>query len=116
MNVLVAGSRSYVNCKEEIFETLDSQYVSSWKCIISGGAIGPDSIAIQWAIERKIPYKIIKPDWKKYGKGAGIIRNTELVQMSDRAIIFWDRQSKGTLDTIRKCKSTGIPKLVFNIN
>ena len=43
---------------------------------------------------------IFKPDWKRYGKGAGIIRNRHFVENSDIIIAFLDEKSKGTKNTI----------------
>ena len=48
-------------------------------------------------------------DWDKYGKSAGFIRNKEMVDIADAAIIFWDGDSKGTKDTIERVQNKGIP-------
>lgn len=40
--------------------------------IVSGGAIGADTLAEQYAQQHNIPVKIFYPDWKKYGKIAAL--------------------------------------------
>jgi len=47
------------------------------------------------------------PEWSKFGKASGVIRNTYIINYADQIIIFWDRKSKGTLDVINKCKRKG---------
>ncbi len=72
--------------------------------IVSGGAEGADTLAELYADRNEIKTKIIKPDWEKYGKQAGFIRNGEIIRESDIIIAFWDGVSKGTADTINKAK------------
>ena len=71
--------------------------------LITGGAIGIDQIAEQWALENGIPTIIHIPDWNKYGKSAGIIRNKLIADDCDQCLAFWDGKSKGTKNTIDLC-------------
>jgi hypothetical protein len=72
--------------------------------IQTGDAYGADSLAIRYARERKIKYKIFIPDWNKYGKAAGIIRNEDIIKNADKVVCFWDGKSKGTKNTIDRSK------------
>ena len=72
--------------------------------IISGGAIGVDSIGEQWALENNINTNIIKPDWVKYGKKAGFIRNKDIIEQCDVCIAIWDGISNGTKNDIELCE------------
>lgn len=72
--------------------------------IISGGAKGTDTLAEKYAFDHKIPTKIFKPEWDKYGKKAGIMRNTDIVQNSTHVIAFLSPKSIGTVDSINKAK------------
>jgi len=72
--------------------------------IISGGATGTDTLAERYSNEHNIPITIIKPDWNRYGKSAGPIRNRKIVEQSDVIIAFWDYKSRGTKSTIDICK------------
>jgi hypothetical protein len=80
----------------EIFEDDD------W--IVSGGCPqGGDRFAEKIAKDYGIPIVIFYPNWKKYGKAAGIIRNTNIADNSDVIIacVAEDRTG-GTEDTIKK--------------
>lgn len=85
-------------------------------CIVSGGARGADSVAETYADNRKIPTIIHKPDWERYGKSAGMLRNAYIVRDSDEVVAFWDGKSKGTANTIQRCKDAGKPIHIIPYN
>lgn len=104
MKIAIIGSRCITD-KSYIYEKLD--YIFRNKkpsLVISGGAHGPDRIGIAWALENKIETQEFLPDWNKYKKSAGFIRNTQIVEAADIIIAFWDGISKGTKDSIDKAK------------
>lgn len=108
MKVAVVGSRGWTNreqVRRELFKLLRlvGGYTRRKEIeIVSGGAQGPDTIAVEWAHSGGMPFRIIRPDWDKYGKGAGMLRNAEIVANADMVLAFWDGESKGTADTIKK--------------
>ena len=69
-----------------------------------GGAKGADTLAAQFATEMDIPLLVFKPDYQKYGRGATLVRNTQIIENADVVFAFWDGQSKGTKDSITKAK------------
>jgi hypothetical protein len=77
--------------------------------IVSGGAIGADSLAEDWGKQHDIPTLIFKPDWIKYGRSAGIIRNKDIIANADIVLAFWDGVSRGTKNSIDTAKSLGKP-------
>jgi uncharacterized phage-like protein YoqJ len=97
MKVAVVGSRGITN-KEMIFGVLENYDITS---IVSGGAIGVDTIAEEYANSLNIQTEIFLPDWKQYGRAAGIIRNRDIIENSQMTIAFWDGESKGTLSSIK---------------
>ena len=100
MKVAIVGSRNFSD-----YETLENAVNrlcgSGIACIISGGAKGADSLAKQYAQKFAIPIKVFKPDWKQYGRGAGVVRNRDIVSHADVVIAFWDGVSKGTASSIK---------------
>jgi hypothetical protein len=98
MKVAVIGSRTF-NDYELVKETLTKLDIT---LLVSGGAKGADSLGERYANENNITTLIFKPDWERHGRGAGMIRNTDIVKNSDIVVAFWDGSSKGTLDSIRK--------------
>ncbi len=105
MKVAVAGSRSFSD-----YHLLASclQQLPHIRLIISGGAVGADQLAERWANRQGIKTLIFRPDWEKYGKSAGVIRNREIVAHADMLVAFWDGESKGTGYTIEFARQNGL--------
>lgn len=82
--------------------------------LISGGADGVDSWAAEAAQDHGLNTVIIRPNWKKYGKYAGLRRNNEIVLAADDVVAFWDMHSRGTWDTIKKALKYKRNLVVFN--
>ena len=116
MNVLICGSRTFANMNILRDSMNKIEFPVDDIQIISGGAAGADTLAIQYAEENNFPVIIIKPEWDKYGKQAGMIRNKKLVALADVMIAFWDNQSKGTLNSIQLCQQKRIGFIVFDFN
>lgn len=77
--------------------------------IPSGGAEGADSLGTEFAIHHRIPHIIHCPEWYEYGKRAGMLRNSDIVEDSHAGIVLWDGSSRGTRDTIDKYYKAGKP-------
>ena len=102
LKIGIVGSRNF-NDYKLLKETLD-EYIEDVFLIVSGGAKGADSLGEQWAKENNIKTLIHKPEWKKYGKSAGFVRNELIINDSDIVIAFWDGLSKGTKHSINLAK------------
>lgn len=116
MKVIVAGSRSLSRLihKENIIQNLSSYFKDNLPSeIISGKASGPDSYGEIWAEINNIPIKGFPADWKKYSKAAGHIRNKEMAIYADKAIIFYDGESKGTQNMIDEMNKLGKPYILY---
>ena len=103
MKLAVVGSRGFSDydlLKSRLDEEKDITE------IISGGAIGADRLAEQYAAEKNIPTTIFKPEWGKHGKAAGMIRNKDIICAADKVIAFWDGKSKGTENSINIAQKT----------
>ena len=107
MRVAVIGSR---NITVENIE----DYVKGADEIISGGAVGVDRCAAEYARRSGIKLTEILPQYVLYGRAAPIVRNKEIVDRADRVVAFWDGSSKGTLSVIRYAEKVGKPcQIVF---
>ncbi|MBE6548001.1 MAG: DUF2493 domain-containing protein, partial [Ruminococcaceae bacterium] len=72
--------------------------------IVSGGAKGIDTDAETFAKENNIKTTVFLPDYSRYGRGAPILRNYQIVDYADEVLAFWDGKSKGTKSVIDYCK------------
>lgn len=101
----IVGSRDFDNftiLSEAIDNFIEKHGEISY--IVSGGAKGADSLAEKYAKINNIKMKIFKPDWKKYGKAAGIIRNKDIVDNSTHLIAFRINNSRGTTNSIMRAQ------------
>lgn len=104
MKIGIVGSRTFLDY--ELVKKALSEYLDKYEdlVIVSGGAKGADSLAEQFADDHNLQKIIFNPDWKKYGKIAGILRNRMIIKESDMIIAFWDGKSRGTKSTISMAK------------
>jgi len=109
MNIAVVGSREFKDKKliEDMLKRIS--YGDVPFTLVSGGARGVDTFAEQIVktinskkVSRYQHHKIIifKPNWNKYGKSAGFIRNQSIIDEADKVIAFWNGKSKGTKHSI----------------
>ena len=110
--VLIAGCRYFNDYK--IAKKYIDYYISNIRekykiTIISGGALGADSLGERYARENRFKIKRFLPDWEKYGRSAGPRRNKLMVETADYVICFWDGKSTGTRSTVNYTKSAGKP-------
>lgn len=75
--------------------------------IVSGGAKGADTLGRQYAEEHGLEMIEHLPDWKKYGRAAGPLRNKLIVEDADAVIAFWDFEDRGTKSTIDLTRKAG---------
>lgn len=101
MKVIIAGSRSIKDYDVVKYAIHNCPFVEQMTEIISGGAIGVDSLGEEFARECNIPLTIVRANWEEDGKSAGFIRNRKMVSMADGLIALWDGKSKGTEHTIK---------------
>ena len=109
MRVAIIGSRG--------LEINDIEDYLPQKCteIVSGGAVGVDRCAAEFAIKNKLKLREFLPEYDKYGRAAPILRNQRIVEYADMVIAFWDGKSKGTLSVIKYCEKIGKECSVINI-
>lgn len=80
--------------------------------IVSGTAGGADRLGEAYAYSQGFSVKRFPADWDEHGKAAGVIRNAEMAEYADAAIIFWNGVSKGTKNMIDNMKKIGKPHIV----
>ncbi|MBO5754734.1 MAG: hypothetical protein J6R89_01620 [Clostridia bacterium] len=101
MKLLIVGSRSIRD-----FD-LSPHVPEGVEVIISGGANGIDTLAEEYADRNRISKMILRPDYARYGKGAPLKRNEEMVRLADVVLVIWDGVSRGTKYTVDYAEKQG---------
>ncbi len=79
------------------------------------GYYGADYFAAEWVVavqkhDWAVTTDVFPADWRLHGKAAGPMRNSKMAEAgADLCIAFWDGESHGTLDMIRKATWHRIP-------
>lgn len=102
MKIAIVGSRN-------VTVSDIGKYISNAEEIVSGGAVGVDCCAAEYAKKNGIRLTEFLPQYERYGRAAPIVRNKEIVDYSDKIIAFWNGNSKGTLSVITYAQKTGKP-------
>lgn len=111
---LISGGRKFADISF-VFNSLDriaDQYGLPG-LIRHGNARGVDSLAELWAQSVGVPTDKNDADWEQYGKAAGPIRNTEMLEKGVDLGIFFPG-GPGTLDMYLKSKAAGVEIVTFN--
>ena len=115
MRVIVTGSRAWPD-PVRVAHELTQLYLQHGPFVLVHGACatGADAAAAHWmncAGHDLGCYEIPYPaDWEKFGKGAGPIRNAQMVKAgADLVLAFPLPGGKGTQGTIDLAEAAGIP-------
>lgn len=114
LKLIIAGSRNITDAKavrrriHDLLSVFDLQPSE----IVSGTAVGPDKIGETYADIYSMPIKRMPADWNTHGKAAGPIRNRKMAEYADMAIVFWDGESRGSLNMINEMSRVNKPCLV----
>ena len=84
--------------------------------LISGGAKGVDTSARDYALATQLPLTELRPDYKRYRKGAPLKRTIAIIQQADFVLCLWDGRSPGTQNVISLCLKLGKPLRVVPLN
>ena len=102
MKIAIIGSREGFT-KEDVSKVMFVEFGWQDNEMITGGAKGVDTFAVELAIENKHPkYEVIKPI-NPNDKFSYLLRNVEIITKADKIIVFWNGSSRGTKFT-RKFK------------
>lgn len=107
MRIAFTGHRNKqapIKSLEDLYELYPD---ATW---IHGGAIGFDTQVDKFAITNGIKTEIIRPDYQRYGRGAPLIRNQQIVTNANLVVACYDGRSKGgTFYTLQLARKNKIP-------
>jgi len=110
MKLVIAGSRHSSLCEADLAK-LDAIHAAEGVTeVVSGGAKGVDTDGEAWAESRGIPVRQFRPDWRRFGRGAGPVRNREMAQYADAVAVF--PGGSGTRNMLKEAQRAR--KRVFN--
>ena len=114
MKVIIAGGRDFsdYNLLREKCDKILSQ-VKEDIIVVSGTALGADTLGEKYALERGYQIVYFAPNWRLYGRGAGHVRNREMVEYANSLIAFWDGKSPGTKNMIETAEKSGLKTRVI---
>lgn len=128
MRVVISGSRTENDIRLIEMSVAESGFDVSQ--VISGGAKGIDTLAVEWAVENDIPYDnsftanwndLSHPDalikinkWgQKYDAKAGFRRNELMAVYGEALIAIWNGKSPGTKHMIKMARKRELPIFVY---
>ena len=115
MKLIIAGSRRIDKFGEInlLIQKLISLLKEDITEFVSGGAKGVDAIGERYAIMGGFTPTIFPADWDRYGNhAAGVIRNKQMANYADIAIVIWDGKSSGSFNMIKEMGKLNKPCFV----
>jgi len=106
--VLVCGGRDFDD-ERAVFGALDVLVVPGRDTVIQGGAPGADRLARYWCQLNRCRYENYPADWKAHGRGAGPIRNQQMIDEGKPTKVICFPGGRGTADMERRAVAAGIP-------
>lgn len=103
--VLVCGGRHYKDF--EVVRFYLDRLIP--KLIICGGAAGADTLARTWAMKRHVEHIVFLPDWGKFGKAAGPLRNKKMLDEEEPDIVLALPGMRGTANMMYQARNRLIP-------
>lgn len=107
LRVLVCGGRDY----SDWFSFSDVMSKLRIEEMCHGDAQGADAFAGRWAQLFGVPCRAYPADWRKHGKGAGLIRNQRMLDDFDPDLVVAFPGGRGTAHMVSIAKAAGVEVL-----
>lgn len=104
MRVLVCGGRDF-NDYQLVSEVLQDYSIAT---IIEGGARGADTLGYKYGKANGCSIETYKAKWDEYGKGAGPIRNQQMLDEGKPDLVVAFPGGRGTKDMVSRAKKAGV--------
>ena len=115
MKLIIAGGRDFADAVllcDELNKLVDEDIIDDSVELICGMARGADMLGYHAFKSQGLPIHQFRPDWEGLGKRAGFVRNADMGNAADYALIFWDGKSRGTKHMIDFMVRAGKPHRV----
>lgn len=105
--VAVTGGRHYGN--RELVEQTLQRMLRPGDLLITGGALGADSLAYGWAYKKRFPACVFPAPFNGiHDHDAGPLRNSWILEFGKPDIVIAFPGNNGTADMVRKARTAGI--------
>jgi hypothetical protein len=116
IRLLVCGGRHFLD-RDRVFAALDRVDARHpIGVLIHGGARGADKLAAEWAARRGIPAEEYPAQWDLHGRGAGPIRNRQMLEEGrPHAVVAFPGNDHtavlgvGTADMVGRAAAAALP-------
>jgi len=116
MKLIIAGSRHLKIHSNFIQYLIEMNKITNISMLYTGGARGVDRAGEEWAQNIiahntqmssymgplnnnvSIEIKHFDPNWEKFGRAAGPMRNKNMAETADALLLIWDGESRGSMD------------------
>lgn len=115
VKVLICGDRNWA---DKAFIRKKMRALEPGTVVVHGAAKGADLLAGEVAEEMGFEVHPYPAAWSVFGRAAGPIRNTQMLDEEDPDIVWgfhdWIENSKGTRDMMRQAQRRGVPFMLFS--
>lgn len=121
LKIVIAGSRTitdYATLLIALAKAIDAKVLIPAQSfeVVSGGAIGVDTLARQYAQEVGYPLTEMKPKYQgPNDRGAPLRRNEDMAEYGDVLVAVWDGTSPGTKHMIAAMQKRNKPVYVYTV-
>lgn len=116
MKLIIAGSRTFDDYEDMVDVLNRVKQLHDITQVVCGTAKGADTLGKRWARENNVPVKDFPADWQTYGKSAGHVRNWDMGEYANVAVIFIENSSRGSLHMWNVMKELSKPVYVSIYN
>lgn len=105
-------------CKHHLLSDGHATCQPRFFTVIEGEANGADLLSRGAAEQLHLPVEPYAANWEKYGKAAGVIRNSEQLKAGACGVVAFHAHlanSKGTKDMVDKALKAGLPVWTYEM-
>ncbi len=66
-------------------------------------------MAREWAEARRVPVQTFRPDWKRFRRAAGPIRNKQMITEGKPDLVVAFPGGRGTANMVELARAAGVP-------
>jgi len=110
MQLIIAGSPTFTD-SQHLCQVLapDRHRLTQ---VLTGRARGAEQLGYRWAWKHLVKHQLVRAEWARFGKTAGVRRHHQLAQAGDVLLVFGDGQAPGTAHLMPCMQALGKPVVV----